>query len=155
MDITFISLARDFVRLAAVVHWFSQRVLSYRVSITMEAGFCLEALNNALTKCSAPGICDTDQGSHQRALRRCPDPNEIAISMDGRGAWRDNVFVERIWKLDKCEEVYLNAEDGVAIARLLVADTWIFIVDRAPISALTGACRTRGRLWSDDIMAAA
>jgi len=100
MDITYIPMARGFVYLAAVVDWFSRRVLSYRVSITMEANFCVEALQEALTKYGAPGIFNTDQGSQftSEAFTDVLIASKISISMDGKGAWRDNVFVERIWK---------------------------------------------------------
>ena len=119
MDITYIPMARGFVYLAAVVDWFSRRVLSYRVSITMEADFCVEALEEALTKYGAPGIFNTDQGSQftSEPFTDVLIANEIAISMDGKGAWRDNVFVERIWKSVKYEEVYLHAYDSVGVAR--------------------------------------
>ena len=119
MDITYIAMARGFVYLAAVVDWFSRRVLSHRVSITMEAGFCLEALEEALAKHGRPEIFNTDQGSQftSEAFTGVLIENEIAVSMDGKGAWRDNVFVERIWKSVKYEEVYLHAYDSVADAR--------------------------------------
>jgi putative transposase len=113
MDITYIPMARGFVYLAAVVDWFSRRVLSHRVSITMEADFCVEALEEALARHGKPGIFNTDQGSQftSEAFTSVLIANKIAISMDGKGAWRDNVFVERIWKSVKYEEVYLHAYD--------------------------------------------
>src|SRR6266481_7741874 len=119
MDITYIPMARGFVYLAAVVDWFSRRVLSHRVSITMEADFCVEALEDALAKYGRPEIFNTDQGSQftSEAFTGVLIANEIAISMDGKGAWRDNVFVERIWKSVKYEEVYLHAYDSVGVAR--------------------------------------
>jgi putative transposase len=107
MDITYIPMARGFVYLAAVVDWFSRRVLSHRVSITMEAAFCVEALEEALAKQGTPDIFNTDQGSQftSEAFTGVLIANKISISMDGKGAWRDNVFVERIWKSVKYEEV--------------------------------------------------
>jgi putative transposase len=119
MDITYIPMARGFVYLAAVVDWFSRRILSHRVSITMEADFCVEALEEALVKYGAPGIFNTDQGSQftSEVFTGVLIANKIAISMDGKGAWRDNVFVERIWKSVKYEEVYLHAYDSVSVAR--------------------------------------
>jgi len=107
MDITYIPMASGFVYLAAVVDWFSRRVLSHRVSITMEADFCVEALEEALAKHGTPEIFNTDQGSQftSEAFTGVLSANTIAISMDGKGAWRDNVFVERIWKSVKYEEV--------------------------------------------------
>jgi putative transposase len=118
-DITYIPMARGFVYLVAVVDWFSRRVLSHRVSITMEADFCVEALEEALTKYGKPEIFNTDQGSQftSDAFTGVLIANKIAISMDGKGAWRDNVLVERIWKSVKYEEVYLHAYDSVSVAR--------------------------------------
>jgi putative transposase len=106
-DITYIPMARGFVYLVAIVDWFSRRVLSHRVSITMEADFCVEALEEALEKYGKPDIFNTDQGSQftSDAFTGVLLKNEVAISMDGKGAWRDNVFVERLWKSVKYEEV--------------------------------------------------
>ena len=97
MDITYIPMARGFVYLAAVVDWFSRRVLAWRLSITMEVDFCLEAVEEALARHGRPEIFNTDQGSQftSAAFTGLLLENDIAISMDGRGAWRDNVFVER------------------------------------------------------------
>jgi transposase InsO family protein len=91
-------MARGFVYLAVVLNWFSRRVLSWRVSITMEAAFCVETLEEALAKHGKPEICNTDQGSQftGAAFTGVLIKNGIAISMDGKGAWRDNVFVERL-----------------------------------------------------------
>jgi putative transposase len=107
MDITYIPMARGFVYLAVVLDWFSRRVLSWRVSITMEAAFCVETLEEALAKHGKPEICNTDQGSQftGAAFTSVLIRNGIAISMDGKGAWRDNVFVERLWRSVKYEEV--------------------------------------------------
>jgi len=111
MDITYIPMARGFVYLAAVVDWFSRRVLSWRLSITMEVDFCIEAVEEALARYGSPEIFNTDQGSQftSAAFTGLLLENGIAISMDGRGAWRDNVFVERLWRSVKYEEVYLRA----------------------------------------------
>jgi putative transposase len=119
MDITYIPIARGFVYLAVVLDWFSRRVLSWRVSITMEAAFCVETLGEALVKHGKPEIFNTDQGSQFRgaAFTGLLIKNGIAISMDGKGAWRDNVFVERLWRSVKYEEVYLRAYDSVSEAR--------------------------------------
>jgi putative transposase len=110
MDITYIPMARGFVYLAAVVDWFSRRVLAWRVSIDMAVGFCLEAVEEALARHGKPDIFNTDQGSQftGSAFTGLLADNGIAISMDGRGAWRDNVFVERLWRSVKYEEVYLG-----------------------------------------------
>jgi putative transposase len=119
MDITYIPMAKGFVYLAVVLDWFSRRVLSWRVSITMEAAFCVEVLEEALAQHGKPEIFNTDQGSQfsGAAFTGVLAKKEIAISMDGKGAWRDNVFVERLWRSVKYEEVYLHAYDSVRAAR--------------------------------------
>jgi putative transposase len=119
MDITYIPMARGFVYLAVVLDWFSRRVLSWRLSITMEATFCVETLKDALAHHGKPDIFNTDQGSQftGQAFTGVLADNGIAISMDGKGAWRDNVFVERLWRSVKYEEVYLRAYDSVSEAR--------------------------------------
>jgi len=141
MDITYIPMARGFVYLAAVVDWFSRRVLSHRVSITMEAGFCVEALEEALAKHGRPGIFNTDQGSQFSSYEFTGVliRNAIEISMDGKGAWRDNVFVERIWKSVKYEEVYLRAYDSVGEARASIGRYLDFYNRRRPHSRSHGA----------------
>ena len=118
-DITYIPMARGFVYLVVVLDWFSRRALSWRVSITLEADFCIEALEEALARHGKPEIFNTDQGSQftSEAFTGLLLRNEIAISMDGKGAWRDNVFVERLWRTVKYEEVYIRAYDRVAEAR--------------------------------------
>ena len=108
MDITYIPMARGFVYLAAVVDWFSRRVLAWRLSITLEAEFCLEAVTEALARHGRPEIFNTDiQGSQFTSgdFTGILLKHGIAISMDGRGAWRDNIFVERLWRSVKYEEV--------------------------------------------------
>ncbi len=119
MDITYVPMARGFVYLAAAIDWFSRRVLAWRLSITLEAAFCVEALEEALARHGRPEIFNTDQGSQftGEAFTGALTRNRIAISMDGKGAWRDNVFVERLWRSVKYEEVYLRAYDTVAEAR--------------------------------------
>ena len=106
-DITYIPMARGFVYLVAVVDWFTRRVLSHRISITMEADFCVEALEEALAKYGKPDIFNTDQGSQftSEAFTDVLIGHNMKISMDGKGSWRDNVFVERLWKSVKYEEV--------------------------------------------------
>ena len=138
MDITYIPMARGFVYLAAVIDWFSRRVLSWRVSITLEAGFCVEAVEEALARHGTPEIVNTDQGSQftSTAFTGLLTDNAIAISMDGRGAWRDNVFVERLWRSVKYEEVYLRAYDTVAEARTSIANYFSFYNSRRPHASL-------------------
>jgi putative transposase len=141
MDITYIPMARGFVYLAVVLDWFSRRVLSWRVSITMEAAFCVETLEEALAKHGKPEIFNTDQGSQftGAAFTGVLIEKGIAISMDGRGAWRDNVFVERLWRSVKYEEVYLRAYDTAFEARTSIGRYLDFYNRRRPHSSLDGA----------------
>jgi putative transposase len=140
MDITYIPMAKGFVYLAAVIDWFTRRVLSWRVSITMEASFCVAVLEEALTKHGKPDIFNTDQGSQFT----CPAfidvlaARDIKISMDGKGAWRDNVFVERLWRSVKYEEVYLRAYDSVSEARERLGKYLDWYNRRRPHSSLDG-----------------
>ena len=140
MDITYIPMARGFVYLAVVLDWFSRRVLSWRVSITMEAAFCVETLEDALARHGKPDIFNTDQGSQftGAAFTGALADNGIAISMDGKGAWRDNVFVERLWRSVKYEEVYLRAYDSVGDARASIGRYLGFYNSRRPHSSLDG-----------------
>ena len=119
MDITYIPMAKGFVYLAVVLDWFSRRVLSWRMSITMEASYCVETLQDALARHGRPAIVNTDQGSQFTGtdFTGVLIKNGIAISMDGKGAWRDNVFVERLWRSVKYEEVYLHVYASVPEAR--------------------------------------
>jgi len=138
MDITYIPMARGFVYLAAVVDWFSRRILSWRVSITMEVEFCLDALEEALARYGKPEIFNTDQGSQftSAGFTGLLLENAIAISMDGRGAWRDNVFVERLWRSVKYEAVYLRAYDSVGEARMSLGRYLAFYNRKRPHSSL-------------------
>jgi putative transposase len=138
MDITYIPMARGFVYLAAVVDWFSRRVLAWRLSITMEAAFCVEALEEALAGYGRPEIFNTDQGAQftSLAFTEVLTKAGIAISMDGKGSWRDNVFVERLWRTVKYEEVYLRAYDSVSDARILIGRYLTFYNGRRPHSRL-------------------
>jgi putative transposase len=141
MDITYIPMARGFVYLAVVLDWASRRVLAWRLSITMEAAFCVETLREALAKHGKPEIFNTDQGSQftGTVFTGVLANNDIAISMDGKGAWRDNVFVERLWRSVKYEEVYLRAYDGVSQARSSIGRYLDFYNGRRPHSSLDGA----------------
>jgi putative transposase len=138
MDITYIPMARGFVYLAAVVDWFSRRVLSWRLSITLEADFCIEAVEEALARYGKPDIFNTDQGSQftSLAFTQVLKDAGIAISMDGKGAWRDNVFVERLWRTIKYEEVYLNAYTNVPEARAALGKYLAFYNTKRPHSSL-------------------
>ena len=138
MDITYIPMAHGFVYLAAVVDWFTRRVLAWRLSITMEVDFCCEAVEDALAKYGRPEIFNTDQGAQftSAAFTGLLLENKIAISMDGRGSWRDNVFVERLWRSVKYEEVYLRAYDSVGEARTSLGQYLIFYNALRPHSSL-------------------
>jgi putative transposase len=138
MDITYVPMARGFVYLAAVIDWFSRRVLSHRVSITMEADFCIEALEEALARHGRPEIFNTDQGSQftSEAFTGVLIKNGVAISMDGKGSWRDNVFVERLWRSVKHEEIYLRAYDSVRDARASIVRYLDFYNGERPHSSL-------------------
>ncbi len=138
MDITYIPMARGFVYLAAVVDWFTRRVLSWRLSITLEPDFCIEAVTEALARYDKPDIFNTDQGSQFTStdfIKTLKDA-KIAISMDGKGAWRDNVFVERLWRTIKYEEVYLRAYDNVPEARAAIGKYLTFYNNKRPHSSL-------------------
>jgi len=138
MDITYIPMARGFAYLAAVVDWFSRRVSAWRLSITMEVEFCLEAVEEALARHGRPEIFNTDQGSQftSEAFTGLLLNRGIAISMDGKGSWRDNVFVERLWRSVKYEEVYLRAYDTVGEARASIGRYFDFYNRKRPHSSL-------------------
>ena len=118
--------------------WYARRILAWRVSITMEADFCVEAVEEAIAHYGRPKIFNTDQGSQfsGAAFTGVLARNEILISMDGKGAWRDNVFVERFWRSVKYEEVYLRAYDDVPEARRSIGRYLDFYNGRRPHTAL-------------------
>jgi putative transposase len=140
MDITYIPMARGFIYLAAVLDWFTRRVLAWRVSITLEADFCIEAMEEALARHGTPEIFNTDQGSQFTSTEfiKVLATREIKISMDGKGAWRDNVFVERLWRTIKYEDVYLRAYASVSEARTGIGRYLGFYNSRRPHSSLDG-----------------
>ena len=140
MDITYIPMAKDFVYLAAVIDWATRKVLAYRVSITMQADFCIAAVEEAIAKYGVPEIFNTDQGRQftSEAFTGLLKQHGIAISMDGKGAWRDNVFVERLWRTIKDDEVYLKAYESVSHARELLARFIAFYNTGRPHSSLDG-----------------
>jgi putative transposase len=137
-DITYIPMARGFVYLAAVMDWFARRILAWRLSNTLEASFCIDAVEEALAKYGCPQIFNTDQGSQFTSadFTSVLSRNAIAISMDGKGAWRDNVFVERFWRTVKYEEVYLRAYDSVGEARQSIGRYLDFYNAKRPHTAL-------------------
>ena len=112
-DITYIPMARGFVYLAAVMDWFARLNLAWRLSVTLGVDFCIEALDEALRH--RPEIFNSQFTSD--AFMELLGSNGIAISMGGKGSWRDNVFIERLWRMVKYEEVYIRAHDSVTEAR--------------------------------------
>jgi putative transposase len=157
MDITYIPMAKGYCYLAAVVDWFSRRVLAWRLSITMETSFCIEAVEEALAKHGRPEIFNTDQGSQftAQAFTGLLSRHGIAISMDGKGAWRDNVFVERLWRTVKYEEVYLKGYASVSEARTSLARYFTFYNTRRPHQALDGRPPDRAYFTPQQFPAAA
>jgi len=127
-DVTYIPMARGFVYLVAIMDWHSRKVLSWRVSNTLDASFCVDALEEALERHGTPEIFNTDQGSQftSEAFTDVLKREGIRISMDGKGRWLDNVFVERLWRSVKYEEVYLRAYDSIAAARVSLGKYFAF-----------------------------
>lgn len=140
MDTTYIPMQRGFVYLSAVLDWATRRVLAWRLSNTLTADPCVEALEEAILKYGPPEIMNTDQGSQftSSAFLQVLEQNGIQISMDGKGCWRDNVFVERLWKSVKYEEVYLHGYDTVSIARQALSRYFDFYNRHRPHSTLDG-----------------
>ena len=140
MDTTYIPMQRGFVYLTAVLDWATRRVLAWRLSNTLTADPCVEALEEAILKYGLPEIMNTDQGSQftSSAFISVLEQNKIQISMDGKGCWRDNVFVERLWKSVKYEEVYLHGYETVSAARQAMSRYFDFYNRRRPHSSLDG-----------------
>ena len=138
LDITYIPMRRGFVYLCAVMDWASRRILSFQLSNTLTADFCVEALGEAIGRHGVPEIVNTDQGSQFTSSEFIDKLKsyEIAISMDGKGCWRDNVFIERFRKTLKFEEVYLRAYDTVSEARASIARYMEFYNARRPHSSI-------------------
>jgi putative transposase len=165
MDITpdqvrgrlYIPMAKGYGYLAAVVDWFTRKVLSWRLSISMETGFCIEAVEEALMKHGHPKIFNTDQGSQftSQLFTGLLSRHGIAISMDGKGAWRDNVFVERLWRSVKYEEVYLKAYASVSEARASLGKYLAFYNSRRPHQALDGRTPDQAYFTPQQLPAAA
>lgn len=140
MDITYIPMRRGYVYLAAVLDWYSRRVLAWRLSVALTTEFCIEAVEEAVARYGTPEIFNTDPGSQftSREFTGWLQRYAIAISMDGRGCWRDNVFVERLWKTVKYEEVYLHAYESVPEARQALVRYFTFYNQRRAHRALDG-----------------
>jgi putative transposase len=137
-DITYIPMAKGFVYLVAVMDWFSRRVLSWRLSITMETDFCVEALAEAMERHGQPEIFNTDQGVQFTSTGFVDELAErsVRISMDGKGRYLDNIFIERLWRSLKYEEVYIRAYDSVAEARRSLSIWLTFYNDVRPHQSL-------------------
>lgn len=137
-DITYIPMARGFVYLVAVMDWCTRKVLAWRLSNTLTADFCVEAVQEAIAKFGVPEIFNTDQGAQFTSAEFIGvlKQHGIRISMDGRGRWRDNVFIERLWKSIKYEEIYLHAYENLSAARAGIARYIQFFNTRRPHSAL-------------------
>ncbi len=133
-------MAKGFVYLAAVIDWRTRKVLAWRLSTSLATEFCLEAVADAIVQHGTPEIMNTDQGSQftDADFIGLLTRNKIRISMDGKGCWRDNVFVERLWKTIKYEEVYLHAYETVSDARAALDRYIRFCNERRPHSSLDG-----------------
>lgn len=130
-DITYIPMAKGFVYLTVIMDWYSRRILSWRLSNSLDVSFCVDALEEALYHYGKPEIFNSDQGSQYTSdsFTDVLKANGIRISMDGKGAWRDNVFVERLWRSVKYEEVYLNAYESMQHAKRRLSN-WIDFYNR-------------------------
>ena len=139
-DITYIPMKRGFVYLVAILDWATRKVLAHRVSISMTSDFCVEALEEAIANYGTPEIFNTDQGSQFTSVEftQVLKDHAVRISMDGKGRWLDNVFVERLWRSVKYEHVYLHAYESVTEARRQLASYFTFYNSVRPHSSLDG-----------------
>ena len=152
LDTTYIRMARGFVYLTAVVDVYSRRILAHRTAITLEAVHAVDALQEAYARFGRPDIVNTDQGSQftaQEFVDAVID-NGVKLSMDGRGAWRDNVFVERVWRSVKYERVYLRAYDSVSAARKDIAEYIDWYNSERGHSSLDG--ETPEQVWQSSLL---
>jgi putative transposase len=140
-DITYIPMERGFVYLFAVMDWATRRILAWRISNSLATEFCIDAVEEAIEKYGPPQIFNTDQGVQFTSgdfVRLIREQHGIALSMDGKGCWRDNVMIERFWRSLKYEEVCLHAYDGVSSAKTGVGKYVDFYNSSRPHSALDG-----------------
>lgn len=139
-DITYVPMAQGFAYLVAIIDWYSRTVLAWRLSNTLDASFCVEALEEALRRWGTPEIFNTDQGAQftAEAFTEVLEAHEIHISMDGKGRYRDNIFVERLWRTVKYEEVYLHAYQDMVEARAQLQRYLAFYNDERPHRAVGG-----------------
>ena len=145
-DITYLPMARGFLYLVAIMDWHSRRVLAWRLSNTMTSDFCVEALEEALARYGTPQVFNTDQGSQftSEAFTGVLKDHGTAISMDGKGRWVDNVFIERLWRSVKYEEVYLRAYETVTDVKAGLTRYFSFYNSKRTHQAL-------GRLTPDEV----
>jgi putative transposase len=144
-DIIYIPMAKGFCYLVAIMDWASRKVLSFRLSNTLDTSFCIEALEEALRNYGTPDIFNADQGSQFTFLEitHILIKNNIKISMDGRGRWRDNIFIERLWKTVKYQEVYLKAYESITHARKELTKFLDRLMHGGPTRALATGFRVR------------
>jgi putative transposase len=156
-DITCLPMARGFAYLVAILDLYSRKVLAYRVSNTLATDFCVEALQEALTRYGAPEIFNTDQGAQFTAedFTKALEAKGVRVSMDGRGRWIDNVFVERLWRSVKYEDIYLHAYESMRELKLGLSSYFSFYNARRPHQSLD--YRTPDELYfgTDDMKKAA
>jgi putative transposase len=149
--ITYIPMRRGFLYLVVILDWYSRRVLSWRLSNTLTTDFCLEAVEEAIDRYGVPEIFNTDQGSQftSTEFTGLLKENGIRISMDGKGSWRDNVFVERLWRTIKYDEVYLHAYVSMNDAKNHLETFLKFYNSRRPHRSLDG--RTPNAVYFENV----
>jgi putative transposase len=148
-DLTYIRMHGGFVYLVAIMDWYSRKVLSWEISNTMDDSFCVSALESAIRRYGVPGIFNTDQGSQftGKAFIKVLQDNDIKISMDGKGCWVDNVFIERLWRSVKYEDVYLKEYPTVVALRHGLREYFRFYNDERPHESL-GKCTPSELRWT-------
>jgi putative transposase len=148
-DLTYIRMHGSFVYLVAIMDWYSRKVLSWEISNTMDDSFCVSALESAIRRYGVPGIFNTDQGSQftGKAFIKVLQDNDIKISMDGKGCWVDNVFIERLWRSVKYEDVYLKEYPTVVALRRGLREYFRFYNDERPHESL-GKCTPSELRWT-------
>lgn len=151
-DITYIPMARGFLYLVAVIDWYSRYVLSWRLSNTLDDSFCVDALEEALRK-GRPDIFNTDQGAQftGKAFTSILTQHRVRVSMDGKGRYSDNLFIERLWRTVKYEEVYLKAYQDGKEARVGISDYFFFYNTERPHQAL--GYRTPAEVFASSLVA--
>jgi putative transposase len=156
-DITYIPMAKGFAYLVAIMDLYSRKVLSFRVSNAMSTDFCVEALEEALTRYGTPGIFNTDQGSQFTAedFTQLLEARSVRVSMDGKGRWIDNVFVERLWRSVKYEDIYLHAYETVRDVKVALASYFSFYNAGRPHQSLGYRTPDEAYLGTDEMKKAA